>query len=208
VALARALAIEPQLLLLDEPFGALDALVRKEVRRWVRGLHERLGLTSILVTHDQEEAMEMADRVAVMERGRIVQFAAPTALLANPATPFVAGFLGDAVRLSGMVTGGVLDIPGLGELVQQRLPDGIAEVFLRPHDLYVAAGAGMGVVRHARPEASGGFRILVECGGRLIEGIGPAGLAPGAAARVEVRGGTAFGADGVGRALLASAGPC
>jgi sulfate transport system ATP-binding protein len=71
VALARALAIEPQLLLLDEPFGALDALVRKEVRRWVRGLHDSLGITSILVTHDQEEAMEMADRVAVMERGRL-----------------------------------------------------------------------------------------------------------------------------------------
>jgi sulfate transport system ATP-binding protein len=95
VALARALAIEPRMLLLDEPFGALDAKVRKELRVWLRGLHDRLGLTTVFVTHDQEEAFALGDRVAVMNKGRIEQLAAPADLIARPATPFVAEFLGD-----------------------------------------------------------------------------------------------------------------
>ena len=90
VALARALAIEPQLLLLDEPFGALDAKVRKSLRVWLRQLHDRMGLTSIFVTHDQAEAMEMADRVAVLQAGRIVQVDTPAALHAQPANAFRA----------------------------------------------------------------------------------------------------------------------
>jgi sulfate transport system ATP-binding protein len=93
VALARALAIEPALLLLDEPFGALDAKVRKSLRVWLRQMHDRIGLTSIFVTHDQNEAMEMADRVAVMHGGRIVQVDTPGRLRAEPATPFVRAFL-------------------------------------------------------------------------------------------------------------------
>ncbi|HEY1631787.1 MAG TPA: sulfate ABC transporter ATP-binding protein [Rhizomicrobium sp.] len=94
VALARALAIEPRMLLLDEPFGALDAKVRKDLRHWLRSLHERLGLTTIFVTHDQEEALELADLVAVMNKGRIEQIAPPQELRDHPATPFVADFLG------------------------------------------------------------------------------------------------------------------
>ena len=116
------------MLLLDEPFGALDAQGAREMcGRWLRGLHDRLGLASLLVTHDQEEAMELADRVAVMDRGRLVQFDRPAALLAAPATPFVAGFVGHATRVPGEVRDGVL---GFGALplppLQVALPDGAA----------------------------------------------------------------------------------
>ncbi len=136
VALARALAIEPQLLLLDEPFGALDALVRKDVRRWVRGLHDRLGITSILVTHDQEEAMELADRVAVMERGCILQFATPRALLDAPENAFVAGFIGDATRLHGTITQGWLHFGSLPIApVRVMAPDGPVVAFARRGDI-------------------------------------------------------------------------
>jgi sulfate transport system ATP-binding protein len=94
VALARALAIEPQALLLDEPFGALDAKVRKDLRRWLREIHQRTGVTTLFVTHDQAEAMELADRVAILNAGRIEQVGAPDQICARPATPFVREFLG------------------------------------------------------------------------------------------------------------------
>ncbi|WP_431283049.1 sulfate/molybdate ABC transporter ATP-binding protein [Humitalea sp. 24SJ18S-53] len=203
VALARALAIEPHLLLLDEPFGALDALVRKDVRRWVRGLHDRLGITSILVTHDQEEAMEMADRVAVMERGRVVQFAAPQTLLDSPDSAFVAGFLGEATRLPGAVLGGRLACPRIGLVdAAVALPDGPAEVFVRPHELLIGpagAGPGLGVVRFVRPEGAGGARVLVDLEGQSIEGShDPAVATPirGQACRVTVLAATVFGGSG------------
>ena len=93
VALARALAVEPKVLLLDEPFGALDAKVRKDLRRWLRRLHDELHITSIFVTHDQEEALEVADRVVLMNRGRVEQVATPQALVEHPETPFVEEFL-------------------------------------------------------------------------------------------------------------------
>jgi sulfate transport system ATP-binding protein len=95
IALARALAVEPRVLLLDEPFGALDARVRKELRRWLRRLHDELGLTSVFVTHDQEEALELADRVVVMSHGQIEQAGTPDEVYHAPATPFDAEFLGD-----------------------------------------------------------------------------------------------------------------
>ena len=94
IALARALAVEPKVLLLDEPFGALDAKVRKELRRWLRRLHDELHVTSIFVTHDQEEALEVADRVVLMNHGKIEQVGSPTQVWDHPATPFVASFLG------------------------------------------------------------------------------------------------------------------
>ena len=100
VALARALAVEPKVLLLDEPFGALDAKVRKELRRWLRRLHDEMHVTSVFVTHDQEEAMEVADRVVVMHDGKVVQQGAPSEVYDHPATPFVLQFLGD-VNLFG-----------------------------------------------------------------------------------------------------------
>jgi len=97
VALARALAIEPRMLLLDEPFGALDAKVRKDLRQWLRKLHNAMGVTTVFVTHDQEEALQVADLVAVMNQGRIEQIAAPEQLRAAPATPFVAEFLAESL---------------------------------------------------------------------------------------------------------------
>jgi sulfate transport system ATP-binding protein len=100
VALARALAIEPRMLLLDEPFGALDAKVRKELRVWLRQLHGRLGLTTVFVTHDQEEALELADLVAVINDGKVEQLGAPNQLRSEPATPFVAEFLGASSTLT------------------------------------------------------------------------------------------------------------
>lgn len=99
VALARALAVEPDLLLLDEPFGALDAQVRVSLRRWLRELHDEFGLTTVFVTHDQEEALELADRVVVMNRGRIEQVGKPDAIYQDPATPFVCEFIGKANRI-------------------------------------------------------------------------------------------------------------
>jgi sulfate transport system ATP-binding protein len=120
VALARALAIEPKLLLLDEPFGALDAKVRKDLRRWLRDLHKQMGLTSIFVTHDQEEALELADRVVVMDHGGIEQVGTPEEVYMKPATPFVARFVGES----------------------NRLPAGSGgEIHVRPHDLEIVETA-------------------------------------------------------------------
>ena len=106
MALARALAIEPRVLLLDEPFGALDAKVRKELRRWLRRLHEEMGLTSVFVTHDQEEALELADRVVVMSNGKIEQVGTPDEVYDTPATPFVYEFLGHVNRMPCTVARG------------------------------------------------------------------------------------------------------
>jgi len=101
MALARALAVQPLVLLLDEPFGALDAKVRAELRRWLRRLHDEQGVTTVLVTHDQEEAMEVADRIAVMHEGRIEQVGSPAEVYDRPATEFVMGFLGPVSRIEG-----------------------------------------------------------------------------------------------------------
>lgn len=98
VALARALAIEPRVLLLDEPFGALDAKVRQDLRRWLRDLHRELDVATVFVTHDQEEALDVADRIVVMNQGQVEQFATPAELMKSPATPFVADFLGHTVE--------------------------------------------------------------------------------------------------------------
>jgi sulfate transport system ATP-binding protein len=165
VALARALAIEPALLLLDEPFSALDAQVRKSLRGWLRDLHERLGLTSIFVTHDQEEAMEIADRVAVLRAGRIEQFDTPGTILARPASAFVAGFLGEANRLDCEVRGGQAHFGPLPlPPVAAALPDGPAQAFLRAHDLVARPGEGPWVVRQARQDPRG-LRLQVSAGG-------------------------------------------
>ena len=103
IALARALAVEPRVLLLDEPFGALDAKVRKELRRWLRRLHDDLHVTSIFVTHDQEEALEVSDKVVLMNKGRVEQTGTPDAVYNHPATPFVYGFLGNVNLFHGRV---------------------------------------------------------------------------------------------------------
>ncbi|HRO60071.1 MAG TPA: sulfate ABC transporter ATP-binding protein, partial [Burkholderiaceae bacterium] len=110
IALARALAVEPRVLLLDEPFGALDAKVRRELRRWLRRLHDELHVTSVFVTHDQEEAMEVADRVVLMNHGRVEQTGTPDEVYQNPANPFVFGFLGSANRFGHGNADGALQI--------------------------------------------------------------------------------------------------
>jgi sulfate/thiosulfate transport system ATP-binding protein len=102
IALARALAVEPKVLLLDEPFGALDAKVRKELRRWLRRLHDELHVTSVFVTHDQEEALEVSDRVVLMNHGRVEQIGSPQEVWDRPASPFVYGFLGDVNQIAGV----------------------------------------------------------------------------------------------------------
>jgi sulfate transport system ATP-binding protein len=140
VALARALAVEPKVLLLDEPFGALDAKVRKELRRWIRRLHNEIHVTSIFVTHDQDEALEVADRVVVMNEGRIEQVGTPDDVYDRPASPFVYNFLGRVVALQARVGQGKLH---LGEAAFD-LPEGalanesLATVFARPQDVTIS----------------------------------------------------------------------
>ena len=122
VALARALAVKPKVLLLDEPFGALDAKVRKELRRWLRRLHEEVHVTSVFVTHDQEEALEVSDRVVIMNEGRIEQSGTPEEVYDRPATPFVYGFLGDVNLFHGRINQGRVDI-GVSKLDAPEWPD-------------------------------------------------------------------------------------
>ena len=147
VALARALAIEPRVLLLDEPFGALDAKVRKDLRRWLRELHQRIGTTTVFVTHDQEEALELADRVVIMNRGRIEQVGSCDEVYETPATPFVFEFLGDTNVLDAVAEGRGLLIEGADRPVSYRgdAPPGALEVRVRPGDLRIADEAVPGV---------------------------------------------------------------
>ncbi|MGY0555647.1 sulfate/molybdate ABC transporter ATP-binding protein [Vreelandella sp. 2A-K22] len=133
VSLARALAVEPEVLLLDEPFGALDAKVRQELRRWLRHLHDEFNFTSVFVTHDQEEALELSDRVVVMSNGRIEQIDTPDELYREPKNRFVFEFLGDVNHLEGKVTNGVLTCGDAYWHVD--LPDGHEELLLRPHEV-------------------------------------------------------------------------
>jgi len=138
VALARALAVEPSLLLLDEPFGALDAQVRVHLRRWLRELHDESRLTTIFVTHDQEEALELADRIAVMNKGRIEQVDTPEVLYHRPATPFVCEFIGKVNKVPLSCTGGGL-AASAWSLPKPPWPDGYdaAMAFVRPEHLCI-----------------------------------------------------------------------
>jgi sulfate transport system ATP-binding protein len=142
IALARALAIEPRLLLLDEPFGALDAKVRKELRRWLRELHSEMHVTSIFVTHDQEEAMEVADRVIVMDQGRIEQTGTPQQVYEQPQTAFVHEFIGESIKLPVIVLNNAVHFEGrpIG-LDPQGAPDGIATLFARPFNMTILPDA-------------------------------------------------------------------
>src|SRR3954471_13702181 len=154
IALARALAIEPRILLLDEPFGALDAKVRKELRQWLRSLHHEINVTSIFVTHDQEEALEVANRVVVMDKGRIEQIGTPGEVYDSPATAFVHGFIGESIELPVQVESGVIR---LGDQPLRLAADGLApgasKLFVRRHDMLVGpagSGAFEGAVRQVR----------------------------------------------------------
>jgi sulfate/thiosulfate transport system ATP-binding protein len=163
VALARALAVEPKMLLLDEPFGALDTKVRKELRRWLRRLHDELHITSILVTHDQEEALEAADRVVVMHQGHIEQTGTPEEVYEHPATPFVYRFLGDVNVFHGRIS----QDETLREATARELPpeadsSGEHEVtFVRPHDLELSP------TRTTTTQLEATVRFVIAAGSRV-----------------------------------------
>jgi sulfate/thiosulfate transport system ATP-binding protein len=182
IALARALAVEPHILLLDEPFGALDAKLRGELRQWLRRLHQHLGLTGVFVTHDQEEALEVASRVAVMNKGKIEQIGTPEEVYHQPATPFVSGFLGTVNLFHGRIDNGHVyfndsnaNIP-LGATLQASQRSQSALVYVRPHMLELeqapsGSSSFAAVVRHinaAGPRArieltsASGEPVLVE----------------------------------------------
>ena len=171
VALARALAVKPKVLLLDEPFGALDAKVRKELRRWLRRLHEEVHVTSVLVTHDQEEALEVSDRVVIMNEGRIEQAGTPEEVYERPATPFVYGFLGDVNLFHGRVHegrvaigGGHINVPGWADAQDQA---GVA--YVRTYEVELTPSPGesglAATVRHIRA-----FGPIVRLELDLVEG--------------------------------------
>ncbi len=136
VGFARALAPRPKLLLLDEPFAALDARVRTELREWLRLLHEATHLTTILVTHDQEEALDLSDRIVIMDGGRIQQVGSPEEIYESPATPFVASFIGAANVLRGQVSAGRASVASLSLDVPSDVPEGATvRAIVRPHDV-------------------------------------------------------------------------
>ena len=168
IALARALAVEPKVLLLDEPFGALDAKVRKELRRWLRRLHDELHVTSIFVTHDQEEALEVADRVVLMNSGSVEQVGSPQEVWDHPASPFVYGFLGDVNMFSGRAHEGEVHLAGMQLASPEHADAQNAKAFayVRPHDLDVQRYApGQGVDAGGRPRG-----IVVQLARAIVVG--------------------------------------
>ena len=160
VALARALAVEPKVLLLDEPFGSLDAQVRQELRRWLRRLHDEIRLTRVFVTHDQEEALEVSDRVVVMNHGRIEQVGTPQEVFDQPATPFVMGFLGNVNIFHGRVESGRAHLgPLSGDYPEHEGEEPRpAQGFARPHELELLrddqGGGFWATLRHLNPAGS------------------------------------------------------
>ena len=194
VALARALAIRPRLLLLDEPFGALDAQVRTELRRWLRDVHRETGVTTVLVTHDQEEALETADRIAVMRAGRVLQVGAPAEVYGAPADPFVFAFLGGVAKLPVRLDGvhawfGDYAMPDAS-------PPGVGEAHVRPEEVEVSA-AGQGVPARVLQARRVGARVRLDLDlgeGRTVEVVTAAdvALAKGDAVRLRPKRYTLF----------------
>jgi sulfate transport system ATP-binding protein len=168
IALARALAVEPRVLLLDEPFGALDAKVRKELRRWLRHLHEELNISSIFVTHDQEEAMELADEMVVMNKGKVIQSGRPDAIYDHPATPFVYSFLGAANVFEGRIERGGLrvgeDWLPLPSADTQQEGESV-RAFSRTHDVTIETEGSAGVQARVQRILNVGGLIRVELQG-------------------------------------------
>ncbi|MBN9072853.1 MAG: sulfate/molybdate ABC transporter ATP-binding protein [Rhizobiales bacterium] len=167
VALARAMAIEPKVLLLDEPFGALDAQVRRELRRWLRDIHDATGHTTVFVTHDQEEALELADRVVVMSKGRIEQVGSADEVYDRPNSPFVYGFIGDSSAIAVRVEHGEVWVADRSVgLTARGVPDGPALLYMRPHNVELLDGCGgciAGTVAGAR-RVAGSKRIELDIG--------------------------------------------
>lgn len=140
IALARALAVEPKVLLLDEPFGALDAKVRKDLRRWLRRLHDELHVTSVFVTHDQEEALEVADRIVVMNHGKVEQIGSPQEVYDQPASPFVYQFLGNVNEFKSRIQDGNINIDGASIHTEafSNVTDAPSLSYVRPHDIEIS----------------------------------------------------------------------
>ena len=165
VALARALAVEPKVLLLDEPFGALDAKVRKELRRWLRQLHDEIHITTLFVTHDQEEALEVADRVAILRAGKIEQIGTPEEIYDRPVSPFVYDFLGNVNLFSGRMKDGEVVIGDTSFAVTDtdRVAEDETVAFVRPHDIRIARvqnGAHTFAAQIVRCHAAGSVATL------------------------------------------------
>ncbi|UHL65244.1 sulfate ABC transporter ATP-binding protein [Paralcaligenes sp. KSB-10] len=160
IALARALAVEPKVLLLDEPFGALDASVRKDLRRWLRNLHQNLKVTSIFVTHDQEEAMEVASQIVVMNKGRVEQVGSPAAVYDQPATPFVSRFIGNVNVFQGRIRDGRIDLGHWQLPLTGPVNPDTARIsaFVRPHEAELTRQADAGLppvqIEHILPLGS------------------------------------------------------
>jgi sulfate transport system ATP-binding protein len=187
VALARALAPRPQVLLLDEPFGALDARVRQELRDWLDGLHRELGVTSLFVTHDQEEALELANEVVVMNHGKVEQVGAADQIYNQPATPFVAAFVGSSNVLHGTVWERYVHFGRSAVAGAHNIPDGREAVaYIRPHDIELTAAPGemsfpiaverrtdMGWMAKLHLRLEDGQPLVAQLPNEEIEGVGP-----------------------------------
>ena len=180
------------MLLLDEPFGALDAQVRRELRRWLRDLHDRAGVTTVFVTHDQEEALDLADRVAILKDGELIQLGAPNELYESPANPFVYDFLGAACRLPGEVADGKLRVADWETGAPSGWPEGPVEVFFRPDEVTFAPDDGQGLAAEVRAASMRGPKTRIDCvvAGQPMEleahaRDAPAGVTPGQTVRVK-----------------------
>lgn len=204
VALGRALAIEPKVLLLDEPFGALDAAIRRDLRRWLRGVHEATGSTTIFVTHDQEEAFELADRVVVMGEGRIEQIGHADAIHDHPATPFVARFMGATIELpvtlqAGRAEGSGLD---LSALPRRAMADGAARLFVRPQDITPVPDSAAPWTIDSRMSNGAHLRLVLQHASlgeaeadvprRAVQADA---MTPGAVVRLKIEAGTLFSTE-------------
>jgi putative spermidine/putrescine transport system ATP-binding protein len=179
VALARALAIEPRVLLLDEPLSALDAKVRAELRDQIRALQQRLMITTVFVTHDQEEALSMADRVCVMSRGRAEQIATPAELYSRPSTVFVGQFVGISSRVNVVRTGDSVGLFGRDVKIRGLAPDGAEslEALLRPEDVdVIVSPTGLGIVTH-KSFLGATTRLEVGIGGASVKADIPSSAA-------------------------------
>jgi sulfate transport system ATP-binding protein len=189
VALARALAIEPRMLLLDEPFGALDAQVRRELRRWLRDLMDRAGVTTVFVTHDQEEALDLADRVAVLREGVLVQAGRPQALYDHPADPFVYEFLGPACRLPGVVADGALRIGDWVSAAPAGAAAGPVDSYFRPDEVDFGPAEGTGLAAQILTARARGPDLRIDCriDGQAFELVARGQTPPAGPARVTPR---------------------
>jgi sulfate transport system ATP-binding protein len=213
VALARALASQPRVLLLDEPFGALDAVVRRDLRRWLRRLHEEMNITTLFVTHDQEEAFDLADRVVIMNGGKICQQGTPIEIYQTPADAFVHEFLGESNILPARIAGGLVRADAGFALGRAEAPDGEVTAYIRPHYVAPVMRAG-GEWRIARIAATGAqarvtlARRTPDRGDAVLEAamtadaLIAAGLVADAAADAVIGGGMIFDRTGHGPVKL------